>query len=592
MKDDRKTPLIVAGVLSIASFYLANRLASVYEAAEGNVVDRLLAAFSGLGAAIGARPFFISFVKPALLAGCVAICAIWLGYLYYLTTVKNYRYGEEHGSSRWGTPKDIAPLTNPVPDLNIPLSATEQISATVTKTFEADRNKNIVVVGGPGSGKTYSEIKPSLMQLHSSYVITDPKGTILPDTGYLMQRNGYEVISFNTIDFNKSLHYNPLAYIHKEKDILKVVNVLISNTSGGSHAVAGDKFWTDCERLLYTALIAYLWYEAPAEDLNIPTMIEMLELCQVKEDDEDFKSPMDILFEELEATKPDCLAVKQYRKFKQAAGKTLKSILISCAARLAPFDIDELREITSYDELHLDEIGDRKTALYIIMSDTDSTYAFLIAMIMYQMFNLLCEKADNEYGGKLPFQVHCLLDEFANIGKIPEFEWLITTIRSRGISCMIILQSLTQISAAYKDNADTIIDGCDTFVFLGGKSTKTTKQISEMIGKETIDTRNVNESRGASGSWSLQNNTQGRDLIDPAEVGRLKRSECLVLITGLPPFRSRKYNPKNHPRFHEISDGGAPLFDIRNVGPPSMQNEEAVVVESYCVDLSALNSLT
>lgn len=591
MKEIRKAPLVVAGIFSAVAYYFFNRLFAIYVSADGGIVDRLLFGINSFGAALAARPFYISGNKTAIIAGCTAICAVWLGYLYYLTTVKNYRNGEEHGSSRWGTPRDIAPLTNPVPDLNIPLSATEQISSTVVKTFEADRNKNIVIVGGPGSGKTYSEIKPSLMQLHSSYVITDPKGTILPDTGYLMQRNGYEVKSFNTIDFSRSLHYNPLAYIHKEKDILKVVNVLISNTSGDSHAVAGDKFWTDCERLLYTALIAYLWYEAPAEDLNIPTIIEMLELCQVKEDDEDFKSPMDILFEELEESKPNCLAVKQYKKFKQAAGKTLKSILISCAARLAPFDIDELREITSYDELQLDEIGDRKTALYIIMSDTDSTYAFLIAMIMYQMFNLLCEKADNEYGGKLPFQVRCLLDEFANIGKIPDFERLITTIRSRGISCMIILQSLTQISAAYKDNAETIIDGCDTFVFLGGKSTKTTKQISEMIGKETIDTRNVNESRGASGSWSLQNNTQARDLIDPAEIGRLKRSECLVLITGLPPFRSRKYNTKKHPRYKEIADGGAPLFDIRDVERPPLLDDETVVAETYDIDLSELNTL-
>ena len=345
----------------------------------------------------------------------------------------------------------------------------------------------------------------------------------LPETGYLFTNNGYTVRSFNTIDFSKSLHYNPLAYIHKEKDILKVVTVLMENTNGEGTG-SGEKFWKDCEKLLYTALIAYLWYEAPPEDQNIPMMIEMLDMCKVKEDDEDYQSPIDIMFEDLEKEKPNCLAVKQYKKFKQAAGKTLKSILISCAARLAPFDIDELREVMLYDELQLDELGDRKTAFFVIMSDTDSTYAFLIAMIMYQMFNLLCEKADNEYGGKLPFHVRCLFDEFANIGKVPDFHRLISTIRSRNISCMIILQSLTQISSIYKDDSETIIDCCDTFVFLGGKSTKTTKQISEMIGKTTIDTQNVNESRGQTGSYSLNNSILGRDLIDAAEIGRLKRT--------------------------------------------------------------------
>lgn len=419
---------------------------------------------------------------------------------------------------------------------------------------------------------------------------TDEKGTILPDTGHMFINNGYELRVFNTIDFTKSLHYNPLSYIHKEKDILKVVNVLMENTNGEG-AQSGEKFWKDCEKLLYTAFIAYLWSEAPPEDLNIPTMIEMLEMCEVKEDDEEYQSPIDILFEDLEKEKPNCLAVKQYKKFKQAAGKTLKSILISCAARLAPFDIDELREIMMYDELQLDEIGDRKTAFFVIMSDTDSTYAFLVAMIMYQMFNLLCEKADNEYGGKLPFQVRCLFDEFANIGKVPDFQKLISTIRSRNISCMIILQSLTQLSSIYKDDAETIIDCCDTFVFLGGKSTKTTKQISEMIGKTTIDSQSINESRGQTGSYSMQNTVLGRDLIDPSEIGRLKRSQCLVLITGLPPFKSNKYPTAKHKRFNQIHDGGAPVFDIREYRKQQETNffDNAKVVEE--IDLSELNNL-
>jgi len=493
-------------------------------------------------------------------------------------------------TARWGTKKDIKPLTDPEPDLNIPLSATEQISSGKVKDFEADRNKNIVVVGGSGSGKTFSEIKPSLMQLHSSYVITDPKGTILPETGFMFKKNGFRLGAFNTIDFSKSLHYNPLAYIRKEKDILKVVNVLMENTNGEG-AGAGDKFWKDCEKLLYTSFIAYLWYEAPPEDQNIPMMIEMLEMCKVKEDDEDYQSPIDIMFEDLEQEKPNCLAVKQYKKFKAAAGKTLKSILISCAARLAPFDIDELREIMLYDELELDRLGDRKTAFFVIMSDTDSTYSFLIAMIMYQMFNLLCEKADNEYGGKLPFQVRCLLDEFANIGKIPDFHRLISTIRSRNISCMIILQSLTQIASIYKDDAETIIDCCDTLVFLGGKSTKTTKQISEMIGKTTIDTQNINESKGQTGSYSLNNAILGRDLIDPSEIGRLKRTECLVLITGLPPFKSKKYHTAKHKRFKEIADGGAPIFDIRRDQGNEDQHFLDTVTAVQEVQLTELNAL-
>jgi len=400
------------------------------------------------------------------------------------------------------------------------------------------------------------------MQLHSSYVITDPKGALLPDTGDMLAKAGYAIRVFNAVDFSKSLHYNPLAYIRSEKDILKVVNVLIENTRGEGVG-SNDKFWVDCERLLYTAFIAYLWSEAFPEDQNIPTMIEMLELCRVKEEDEEYQSPVDIMFEELEAEKPDCLAVKQYKKFKSAAGKTLKSILISCAARLAPFDIDELREITLYDELLLDTIGDRKTAFFIVMSDTDSTYSFLIAMIMYQMIDSLSAKADTAYGGRLPFHVRCLFDEFANIGKIPDFHQAISTIRSRGISCVIILQSLTQLKSRYKDDAETIIDCCDTLVFLGGKSTKTTKEIAEMIGKTTIDNQNINENRGQTGSYSLNNQILSRDLIDAAEIGRLGRSECLVLITHLPTFKSRKYPTEKHKRYRQIRDGGAPAFDIR-----------------------------
>lgn len=590
MKKDIKPYLFFSIIASLLVGYLANRTALIFDGLTGNLVENINAAIDAILPALQTRHFMIGTSKTALIAGAIGAACVWLIFLYNVFGAKNFMRGSEHGSARWGTRKDIKSLTDPEPDMNIPLSATEQISARKVKDFEADRNKNIVVVGGSGSGKTYSEIKPSLMQLHSSYVITDPKGTILPETGYLFTNNGYIVRSFNTIDFSKSLHYNPLAYIHKEKDILKVVTVLMENTNGEG-AGSGDKFWKDCEKLLYTAFIAYLWYEAPPEDQNIPMMIEMLEMCKVKEDDEDYQSPIDIMFEDLEKEKPNCLAVKQYKKFKQAAGKTLKSILISCAARLAPFDIDELREVMLYDELQLDELGDRKTAFFVIMSDTDSTYAFLIAMIMYQMFNLLCEKADNEYGGKLPFHVRCLFDEFANIGKIPDFHRLISTIRSRNISCMIILQSLTQISSIYKDDSETIIDCCDTFVFLGGKSTKTTKQISEMIGKTTIDTQNVNESRGQTGSYSLNNSILGRDLIDAAEIGRLKRTQCLVLITGLPPFKSLKYPTAKHKRYKQINDGGAPLFDIRKAQADIDEHFLDDVREVQVVNLSELNAL-
>lgn len=585
-----KPVFIFSLIASILVFYVFNRIALVFEGLSGNLFENINAAIDGILPAIRAEPFLIGTNKTCLIAGLIGATAVWLIFIYNVFGSKKFMKGEEHGTARWGTKKDIKPLTDPEPDLNIPLSATEQISSGKVKDFEADRNKNIVVVGGSGSGKTFSEIKPSLMQLHSSYVITDPKGTILPETGFMFKKNGFRLGAFNTIDFSKSLHYNPLAYIRKEKDILKVVNVLMENTNGEG-AGAGDKFWKDCEKLLYTSFIAYLWYEAPPEDQNIPMMIEMLEMCKVKEDDEDYQSPIDIMFEDLEQEKPNCLAVKQYKKFKAAAGKTLKSILISCAARLAPFDIDELREIMLYDELELDRLGDRKTAFFVIMSDTDSTYSFLIAMIMYQMFNLLCEKADNEYGGKLPFQVRCLLDEFANIGKIPDFHRLISTIRSRNISCMIILQSLTQIASIYKDDAETIIDCCDTLVFLGGKSTKTTKQISEMIGKTTIDTQNINESKGQTGSYSLNNAILGRDLIDPSEIGRLKRTECLVLITGLPPFKSKKYHTAKHKRFKEIADGGAPIFDIRRDQGNEDQHFLDTVTAVQEVQLTELNAL-
>lgn len=588
----KKGTLFFLTVCSGVIFLLINRYVYCFSSLQdGDILTKISGTNENLAASLAAQPFFISLEKPHLLAGLSGVVVLWLIGLYNAMNRRNFRRGEEHGSARWGTPADIRPLMNATPDLNIPLSATESISLPTVKNFEADRNKNIVVVGGSGSGKTYGFIKPSLMQIHSSYVITDPKGTILPDTGSMLAAAGYEIRVLNTVDFSKSAHYNPLSYIRKEADILKAVNVLIENTKG--EGKSGDEFWEKCERLLYTALIAYLFTAAEEEDRTIPMMIRMLEMMKVKEDDEDYQSPIDLLFEDLAAEDPDCLAVKQYRKFKQAAGKTMKSILISCAARLAPFDVSELDAIMHDDELELDLIGDRKTAFFVVMSDTDSTYSFLIAMVLYQMFNLLCTRADNEFveqGGKLPYPVRCLFDEAANIGRIPDFHRLISTIRSRGISCSIVLQSLTQLKANYKDFAEIIIDCCDTFVFLGGKSTQTTEQIAKMIGKQTIDTQHTSEQRGERGGFSLQNNVLGRDLLDPAEIGKIRRGECIVLITGLPPFRSKKYNTKTHKRYKQISDGGAPLFDIRTYQPRDDQFLDAVRTV-YTLDMPEINEL-
>jgi len=576
-----KTAITVITVVSLFLFYLFNRTALVFEGlTDDNVVVNFTKAVAQVFPAIVKRPFLLGTSGLSLTVGLFGASIMWLLYAYNVFISKRFMRGIEHGSARWGTPRDIKPLTDPVADMNIPLSATEQISIRKVKNFNADRNKNITVIGGAGVGKTYSEFKPSIMQLHSSYVITDPKGTLLPDTGHMLADAGYEINVFNTIDFSKSMHYNPIDYIKSEKDILKVVNVLIENTKGEGKE-ASEKFWVDCERLLYTAFIAYMLQALPVEEQNLPTMITLIEESKVKEEDEDYESTTDILFSELEELCPDCLAVKQYKKFKQASGKTLKSILISCAARLAVFDIDELREITSFDELHLDEVGDRKTALFVIMSDIDKSYSFLIAMIMYQMFDLLTSKADKEYGGELKVPVRCLLDEFANIGKIPDFHHLISTIRSRRISCMIGLQSMAQLKSQYKDDADTIIDCCDTVVYLGGKSTKTTKEISEMVGKTTIDHQNINVSHGQNDSYSINDQIIGRDLIDPAEISRLQRDECLVLITGLPPFKSKKYPTSKHKRFKQIADGGREKFDFRETCRTHKRELTPVQVEYY-----------
>ena len=557
MKIFKLTPssIVFLSIGSCVCFYLGDRFGSLYSAyvaQSSNSITSFLDAMNGIGAAIAAQPFYIDLQAASY--GLICLIGFLLACLYIAVSSKHFRSGEEHGSARWGTKSDIAPLMDKKnPTNNIILSKTEQIKFNGKLPFEYDRNKNIVAIGGSGSGKSYGLIEPNLLQKHSSYVVTDPKGTILPEVGNAL-KDDYEIRVLNTINFKKSMHYNPLAYIHSQKDILRVVNVLMKNTKGDDQKSGGDPFWDKAESLLYTALIAYLYYEAPLVDRHIPMVSTMLDMCAASETDENMKSTIDYLFENLEKRKgSDHFAVKQYKKFKKAAGKTMKSILISCAARLAPFDIDEVRECMMDDELELDTIGDRKTALFVIISDTDTTFSFISAMMFYQMFNLLCTHADDDCGGKLPVPVRCLLDEFANIGRIPDFEHLISTIRSRQISASIILQSKTQITNVYKDDAETIIDCCDSYVFLGGKSTKTTEELSKMLGKETIDNRNFNETRGQQGSVSVQNQQLGRDLLDPAEIGKIDRTDCIVQISGFPPFGSKKYDLKNHPEFSKTA---------------------------------------
>ena len=484
-----------------------------------------------------------------------AVCGGLLRLAVYLKgrNAKKYRHNEEYGSARWGTPKDIAPFEDSTFSENIILTKTERLTmSNRPKNPKYARNKNVLVVGGSGSGKTRYWLKPNLLQMHSSYVVTDPKGDIVLDCGTALQKNGYRIKIFNTINFKKSMHYNPFAYIHSETDILKLVNTLIANTKGDGKS--GDDFWLKAETLLYTALIGYIHYEAPEEEQNFATLIEFLNAMEVREDDEDFENAVDQMFKRLEARKPNHFAVRQYKKYKLAAGKTAKSILISCGARLAPFDIQELREITAYDELELDTLGDRKTALFLIMSDTDSTFNFLISMIYTQLFNLLCEKADDVYGGRLPVHVRCLIDECANIGQIPNLEKLVATIRSREISACLILQARSQLKAIYKDNADTIIGNMDSQIFLGGTEPSTLKELSTALGKETIDLYNTGESRGRETSHSLNYQKLGHELLSIDELAVLDGSKCILQLRGVRPFLSEKYDLTQHPNYRYTAD--------------------------------------
>ena len=530
-----------------------------------------------------------SFHPQDVLAGMAIAAAFYAAVYVKGKNAKKFRHNVEYGSARWGTAKDIGPYVDPVFANNIILTQTERLTMNSRpKDPRTARNKNVLVVGGSGSGKTRFFVKPNLMQCVSekypcSFVVTDPKGSLIVECGRMLRHFGYRIKVMNTINFAKSMHYNPLAYIHSEKDILKLVNCLIANTRG--EGKGGDPFWDKSEVLLYTALIGYLWQEALEEDRNFATLIDMIGSMQTREDNEDFRNPIDLMFEDLEREKPDCFAVRQYKKFKLAAGKTAKSILISCGARLAVFDIAELRELTAYDELELDTLGDQKTALFLIMSDTDDSFNFLIAMCYTQLFNLLCDKADDVYGGRLPVHVRCLIDECANIGQIPKLEKLMATIRSREISACLILQTQSQLKALYKDNAETVIGNCDASLFLGGKEPTTLKALSEALGRETIDTYNTGESRGRETSHSLNYQKLGKSLLSVDELEVLDGGKCILQLRGVRPFLSSKYDITKHPHYKYLSDADPKnAFDVERFIRRRMKVKANTVTDVYEVD--------
>ena len=503
-----------------------------------------------------------SFHPADVVIGIVGAVAVRLIIYFKGKNAKKYRQGMEYGSARWGTAQDIKPYMDDNPENNIILTETEGLTmSSRPKQPKYARNKNVVVIGGSGSGKTRFFVKPNLMQMHSSYVVTDPKGTVLLEVGRMLQKGGYEIKVLNTINFKKSMHYNPFVYIRSEKDILKLVNTIIANTKGDGDK-SGEDFWVKAEKLYYQALIGYIWYEAPEEEKNIITLLEMINASEAREDDENFKNAVDLMFDELEQREPEHFAVRQYKKYKLAAGKTAKSILISCGTRLAPFDIAELREVMSYDELELDSLGERKTALFIIPSDTDGTFDFVTALCVSQMMNILCTKADDEYGGRLPIHVRCLFDEFANI-KIPDMQRLIAVIRSREISACLILQSQSQLKAIYKDHADTILGNCDATLFLGGKESSTLKEMSEMLGKETIDLYNTSDTRGTSRSYGINYQKTGKELMSKDELAVMDGGKCILQLRGVRPFFSNKFDITKHKRYRELSDSNPKYaFDI------------------------------
>ena len=552
MTTKKLTKLLALYLPYILLGLVATNLGEVWRLAEGKELGDKIMAMMGTFPVAFANP--LPSLHPLdLLIGFSCGAGLRLAVYLRSKNAKKYRHGMEYGSARWGNAKDIEPFMSPKFADNIILTKTERLMMSNCPPDPKNaRNKNVLVVGGSGSGKTRFWLKPNLLQCHSSYVVTDPKGTIVLECGQAMLKNGYKVKILNTINFKKSMHYNPFSYVHSEKDILKLVTTLMTNTKG--EGSGGDPFWEKSERLLLTALIAYLHYEAPVEEQNFATLLEMLNTMQVLEDDEEYQNPVDLLFEDLGKKKPNSFAVRQYKFYKLAAGKTAKSILISCGARLAPFDIQELRDLTMYDELQLDTLGDKKTVLFLIMSDTDSTFNFLISMVYTQLFNLLCDKADDVYGGKLPIHVRCLIDECANIGQIPNLEKLVATIRSREISACLVLQAKSQLKAIYKDNADTIIGNMDSQIFLGGSEPGTLKDLSEMLGKETIDAFNTSDTRGNSPSYGTNYSKLGHELLSRDEIAVLDGGKCILQLRGVRPFLSDKYDLTRHPNYKLTSD--------------------------------------
>ena len=575
-----KKKLILMNLPYILAGYFCDKIAWLWRVSPGsNVSDKMMAAMNGLND-LFSNPL-PSFFPKDLLVGIAGGVALRLVVYFKAKNAKKFRQGVEYGSARWGNAKDIEPYVDPVFENNVILTETERLMMSGRpKQPKYARNKNILVIGGSGSGKTRFFVKPNLMQMHSSYVVTDPKGTVLVECGKMLLKNGYKVKVLNTINFKKSMHYNPFAYIRSEKDILKLVNTIILNTKGEGQQ-SGEDFWVKAEKLYYTALIGYIWYECVEEEQNFTTLLDMINASEAREDDEEFKNPVDLMFDELEEREPDHFAVKQYKKYKLAAGKTAKSILISCGARLAPFDIKELRDLTSYDELELDMLGDEKTALFVIISDTDDTFNFIVSIMYTQLFNLLCDRADDVYNGRLPIHVRCLLDEFANIGQIPKFEKLIATIRSREISASIILQSKSQLKAIYKDNADTIEGNCDTTLFLGGKEKTTLKELAEVLGKETIDLYNTSDTRGTSQSYGLNYQKTGKELMSQDEIAVMDGGKCIMQLRGVRPFFSNKFDITKHKQYHLLSDYDEKnAFDIekyvKNLYHAKIRNNDTV----------------
>ena len=568
--------------------YPFDKLAQAFRLAPGaDLSGKLLSIGDGLTAALSS--LWLSFHPTDLLIGIAGAVVLRMAVYLKGKNAKKYRHGIEYGSARWGTAADIVPYMDKDFFQNIPMTQTERITmASRPKQPKYARNKNILVIGGSGSGKTRFFCKPSLLQAHSSYVCTDPKGTLLPEIGAFLERKKYRIKCLNLINFRKSMKYNPLAYIRSEKDILKLVNALIMNTKGEGEKSSED-FWVKAERLYYSALIGYIWYEATEEERNFITLLDLINASEAREDDETYQSPVDLLFSQLAEREPDHFAVKQYRKFKMAAGKTLKSILISCGARLAPFDIKELRDLMEYDELELDTLGDQKTALFVILSDTDSTFNFVAALMYSQLFNLLCDKADDFYGGRLPVHVRLILDEFANIGQIPNFDKLIATIRSREISASIILQSQSQLKTIYKDAADTIVGNCDSTLFLGGKEKSTLKEISELLGKETIDLYNQSENRGSQVSHGLSYQKLGKELMSQDELAVMDGGKCIFMLRGVRPFLSDKYDLTRHPNYRYTADADPKnVFDMERY----MKKQRAVVKPTDTFDVYEIDATT